>query len=378
MTWWGIIYVGLLFIKIFFLNIAPLVEGLYGFKFNGLYVLFYFAGSYVLASSAEIRRALSFSGWMLFVTALYGLKQFLFGFTAFEQKWLDSITFTTLRIEGVVRPFSTYVSPATLSDGMCILLLLGSLFLAIPAAGAKWKGLLFSGAAFLPLLLATVRTSWAASAAGLFFFWAFLRLRQGWPRWLLFAVTLFACLGYLTRNDSGAEAQSAAFSQNLRGGEKTASSVLITSRTKALANPLQEYSIQKRMEIWGEIWFFAVLNPLGRGQGTHGYAHSYYFQVLGEIGFPGLIAFFVILFFGFKRGFQILARNPDPETAELARFCLTLLFVFGILNLTGSHLHSNPGDIFFWFSLGILARLHQLTSGEKSEPVPTVQESGHG
>ncbi len=369
LTLWIIIYDLLLFIKIFFLNQGSIVEGLYGYKFNGLFVLFFFASSYVLDSLVSLRRALNFSAWALLITALHGTNQFFFGFTGFEQKWLDSITFTTLRIEGIVRPFSTYVSPAAMADGMSILILIGSFYIARPLFATKAKGLLWTGVAVLPLLIATVRTSWAATVAGLLFFWIFLRLRQGWIRWVLLLIVTVAIVGLVTRSDSTADSQNTTLASNLRGDSKKVTSILITNRTQALANPLQEYSIQKRMQIWTEIWYFAIRNPLGRGQGTHGYAHSYYFQVLGEIGFLGLFAFLIILFLSFKKGFQIIQGAQDPEIADLARFSMSLIFIFCILNITGTHLHSNPGDVFFWFTVGILSRLHSLTFPAPKSPL---------
>ncbi len=370
LTRWLLIYEALLFGKIFFLNQGGVVEGLYGYKFNGLFVLFYFAGSYVLEGHAEIRKILNFGGWMLAVTAVYGIKQFLFGFTSFEQRWLDSITFTTLRIDGVVRIFSTYVSPAAMADGMSILLLLGSWALMRKSLLGRFQGLVFSALSVAPLVLATVRTSWAAAAAGLLFFWCFLRLRQGWLRWTLFVLVLVSVVVYATHSDSTADTQNTAFAHDLSAGKESKTDILITNRTEALANPLGEYSIQKRFQIWQEIWYFAVRNPLGRGQGTNGYAHSYYFQVLGEIGFPGLFVFLVLIFLGFKRGFQIVRQTRDPEVAETARFGMTLLFVFSILNLTGTHLHSNPGNVYFWFTLGMLAQLYRRCREEAPAPQP--------
>ena len=144
--------------------------------------------------------------------------------------------------------------------------------------------------------------------------------------------------------------------------------------------------MQRRLEIWAEILVQSRHHPFGRGQGTHGYAHSYYFQLLGEVGYPGLFLFLGILFLGFRRGFEVISVSPDSEAAEQARWGMSLLFVFSILNLTGTHLHSNPGDVFFWFTVGMLARLRSETCGpaaadpDSSAPaVPAVPaRSGHG
>lgn len=352
-----LLYASLLFVKVFFLNQGSIEEGLYGFKFNGLYVLFYFAGSYVIAHAKGLIRTLHWASFALMLSALWSIKQVTLGFSAFEQKWLDSITFTTLRIEGVVRPFGTFVSPAAMADAMCLLLMLGAFYIAYRRALSPLWGFFLVCLSIMPLLIATVRTSWVGAAAGLFFFCFYLRIDRAWIKGLILSTALIGLIGVLGRSDHQSDSQNAALSAKISGSSLT--DVMIRKRTAALANPLQEYSVRKRMQIWTEIWYYALQKPLGRGQGTQGYAHSYYFQVLGEIGFPGIFAFLGILVFAFIRGFQVLRLKPARDELELARLFLSILFMFSILNLTGTHLHTNPGDLYFWFSVGGLAQLYR-------------------
>jgi O-antigen ligase len=367
-------YAFFLFLKVFFLNEGTIESGLYGFKFNGLYVLFYFAGSYVIDQARGMIKVLLWGALALALSALWSLKQITFGFSDFEQKWLDSITFTTLRIEGVVRPFGTFVSPAAMSDAMCILIMLGAFFIGYRRGLSIFWGGMLIGLALIPLLIATVRTSWIGCAAGLFFLGFFLRVEKLWLKSLIISFMLLGVVAVLTKGDSKADSQNAALSSKINGSSMT--DVMIRNRTAALANPMQEYSIRKRMEIWGEIWYFAQRKPFGRGQGTQGYAHSYYFQILGEIGFPGIISLFGILFFAFRRGFQILRLNPPHEDAELTRYFMSLIFMFVILNLTGTHLHTNPGDVFFWFSVGGLSQLYRNARQRLHDnPIPIIHSS---
>jgi hypothetical protein len=362
-----IAYVILLFLKIFMGNIGSTVEGFYGFKFNGLYVMFFFAGSYILLTAGETRRLLGFVSWIMLVTAAYGIKQIIFGFSSFEQKWIDSIVFTTLKIEGVVRPFSTYASPAAMSDGMTILFMAGVYWIVARGRHMTLFGVMLTGASVAPLLIATVRTNWLAVVAGLFFYLVFLRIRK---LWIKIAITLFMAAGLVVFASKGGDAasqdQNTALTAQLTRKDKSLSEIMITSRTHALANPLQEYSVQRRMQTWEEIIYFSLRYPLGRGQGSTGYAHSYYFQVLGEIGFPGLIIFLFILILCFQRGLRVIGKSDDPETVELTRFLLTVIFMISILNVTGTHLHTSPGDIFFWFGAGAISRFYRRLPSEKS------------
>jgi hypothetical protein len=377
-------YVALLLVKVFAGNSLDAQSALYGFKFHGLYVMFFFAGSYVLTGFRQTRRVIAFVSWMLLLTAAYGVKQILFGFTAFEQKWMDSITFTTLYIEGVVRPFSTFLSPATLADGMTILLFTGAYWAVSGGRKRMLPGLLLAAAAIWPLLIATVRTNWLAAAAGLAFYLGYLRIRKGWAKGAALAAGMILVVGVLFRSGDGAsEYQSAALQSQLSAGNRSVSDIMIRNRTQALANPLKEYSMQKRLQTWSYIWNRAVHQPFGHGTGTTGYAHSFYFQLLGEAGFPGLLLFLAILFLSFRRGFRLIASARDPAVAELARYLVTLVFILSILNLTGTHLHTPPGDIFFWFALGCIHRFHRFhleeaaaeaeekaAGGSRGSPVP--------
>jgi hypothetical protein len=363
-----VVYTLLLFIKVFVGTQLGVQESLYGFKFNGLYVFFFFAGSYILRSYRETRSLFGYSSWLLFITALYGINQILFGFTSFEQKWLDSITFTTLRIEGVVRPFSTYVSPAAMSDGMTMLFILGIYWMLTKGKHLKPFGLMLTLSSIAPIMIATVRTNWLALGAGIFFYLVYLRIKRTWVQWAVIILMVGGIVGVSAKGGGtgkgGSMAQNAVISAKLNKHNPNLTETMITNRTAALANPLQEYSVQKRMETWTGILFTSLIFPLGKGQGTTGYAHSYYFLVLGEIGYPGLICFLAIVFVGFYRGMKVIANAKDKETAELMRMIVTIVFMLSVLNLTGTHLHTPPGDIFFWFSMGCISRFYRTWRDE--------------
>jgi len=373
-------YFLLLLVKVFAGSQVGVLEGLYGFKFNGLYVFFFFAGSYILTTFDETRKVLGWSSWMLLITALYGMKQILFGFAAFEQKWLDSITFTTLRIEGVVRPFSTYASPAALSDGMTILFLIGAYLMFSRGRNLFLFGALIAVAAVPPLLIATVRTNWMALLAGIFFYAVFLRLNHKWVKFGVVAAMVAGLAAYALKEDApseGSVTHTAVLAAQSGKNERGLTDVMIKNRTSALVNPLKEYSVQKRIDTWKGILITSWYFPLGKGQNTTGYAHSYYLQVLGEIGYPGLILFLSILAMGLYRGMKVIRHSRDKDLAEFARLLVTIIFVISILNLTGTHLHTPPGDVFFWFSLGCISRFYRRMQAER-QATPAGRDGNPG
>ena len=136
--------------------------------------------------------------------------------------------------------------------------------------------------------------------------------------------------------------------------------VMITNRTKALANPIQEDSFQKRVETWDIIIKEVYYNyPLGKGLGTTSYAHSFYFQILGELGYLGLLLFLLILYMVIRRGIILIRFSTNHDTKLLATALTSILLIICLLNITGTHLNSHPSDIIFWIACGFISQLYR-------------------
>jgi hypothetical protein len=74
----------------------------------------------------------------------------------------------------------------------------------------------------------------------------------------------------------------------------------------------------------------------------------------------------------------VIARSKDKEVVELMRMFSTLIFMLTILNITGTHLHTPPGDIFFWFTMGCISRFYrQWREQEASETAIAPAEAAH-
>jgi hypothetical protein len=238
-------------------------------------------------------------------------------------------------------------------------------------------GILLIGSCIAPLLIASVRTNWLGAGVGVFFYLVFLRLKNKWFKIAVIAIMAGGLLGYLVKGGGGEGGyqRNAAIRARLASKGPNLTESMIKNRTAALANPLQEYSVQKRMETWTEIVYTSFYVPFGKGQGTTGYAHSYYFLVLGEIGYPGLLCFLAILIVAFYRGMSVIGKSKDEGMRELCRLLVTILFMITVLNLTGTHLHTPPGDIFFWFSVGCISRFYREI---REAPAPAAAASAYG
>jgi O-antigen ligase len=107
---------------------------------------------------------------------------------------------------------------------------------------------------------------------------------------------------------------------------------------------------------------------LGRGLGTLN-ADSLYVTYLAEFGYPGFI-FIIGIFCAFIiRGMKALHTLSDPRSIIMAKGIICMDMSFALMNLTGTHIHAFPGDVYFWFWNGVLmsiqaldARLNQETS----------------
>jgi hypothetical protein len=86
-------------------------------------------------------------------------------------------------------------------------------------------------------------------------------------------------------------------------------------------------------------------------------ADSLYMTYLGEFGYPGLL-FIIFLVIGFiMSGLRTLGTLSDPRAEVLVKGVIVMDMVFALMNITGSHIHSFPGDMYFWFFNGVMINI---------------------
>jgi len=104
----------------------------------GLFVgplIWFFVGQR-LADLVTLRRLLRLLACIALIVAAYGLKQMIFGFSSFEQRWIDSklSVYSALSINGKIRPFSTFASAAEYS----YFLVIGAVLFATRLRAERW------------------------------------------------------------------------------------------------------------------------------------------------------------------------------------------------------------------------------------------------
>jgi len=348
-------------IRTFLLNSLPLPEAVMQFHFYGPAVLFYFIGS-LFAHRNDIHKTI----WTITIitglaAALYGMKQLLAGYSEAEKIWFSSISFTTLFIKGLARPFSFFQSPASFADYM-LLSIVGLLFLANRSnTRPKYPLFLLLIPYCYAALITSVRSNWIGVILAFVLWFLILRVRGVKNRLIMICAivtgsVLFQTLDFAMQFHSGF---SSIFSSLGEGFNREYLELLVTQRTGALANPFQEYSLLSRIALWKHLIVLSAdpLNAvMGRGIGAIN-ADSLYINYLAQLGYPGMIFIVMFVVVTIKCGFNLIDRSSSPEVVLLARTITLMNIVFAVINLTGTHIHAFPGDVYFWFWNGVLMKL---------------------
>jgi hypothetical protein len=145
--------------------------------------------------------------------------------------------------------------------------------------------------------------------------------------------------------------------------------LLVTERTNALSNPFQEYSMVSRMALWKFIVsssFDLQLGFFGRGLGVIS-ADSLYMTYLANFGYPGLFLVVAIIIIFIRNGFLVIDNSKNEFVQIMAKAVVTMNIVFAIINITGSHIHTFPGDTYFWFWNGVLMGMWSRLDKQEEE-----------
>ncbi|KMQ52005.1 Membrane protein of EXOQ family, involved in exopolysaccharide production [Chitinispirillum alkaliphilum] len=348
--------------RTFVFNSNQLREGVLNLRFYAPQVLMFFIGITFSKDFKMLKKLWLITFLIAFITAMYGINQLFWGYSEAERIWFSSISFTSLFIEGMARPFSTFQSPAAFADYLQ-LGIIAVLILYSWSNSAKGKFfLLFIPLFFYGILITSVRSNWAGMVISLLVWFTILAVKGNKRR---LAVLVVMILAYF-----GAQFIQLGFEENpfLRSApvvysrmqERDYISMLVTDRIGALVNPFVEYSMVSRLALWRYV-FASSLNPLyailGRGTGTFS-SDSIYFDYLAQFGYPGLLFIISLIAAFIIYGIRLIDSSKDRSVIVLAKGITVFNITFAIINFTGTHIHSFPGDSYFWFWNGVLVSLY--------------------
>lgn len=368
---WIFFYFFYLLLRVFFLNSLPLAEALMKYRFYGPTVLLFFAGILFGKDIILLKNIWYITIFSGIIAALYGVKQLIMGYFEFEKLWFSSISFTTLFIKGIARPFSFFQSPAAFADFM-LLAMTGVIIIINSTKKFSNRYLLI----FIPLfvyalLITSVRSNWIGALV-ILFLWIFLssinnlRLRFGF---ILFLAALFISLQFVESylNDKNEIQNISTVVSGKTNNEYF--DLLVKQRAGALSNPFDEHSLLSRLALWKFLLtssFDPILAVWGRGLGVLS-ADSLYFTYLAEFGYPGMIFIIVLTIVLIMKGFYVLDNSKDSSVIAIAKGVTIMNVAFGIINITGTHIHGFPGDVYFWFWNGVLIHFYNVLKNKNRD-----------
>jgi O-antigen ligase len=302
-----------------------------------------------------------FKLWILLslVGATYALKQEIFGFTAFEQKWLDAdpVLSSLYFIDEHWRKFSIFADPVTFSYNMIISSVLCFCLLSAPIKA--WKKVVLSLLSILFIVAMVYSGTRGAyilipAALGLYLILKFTR------RALLVGSVLAFVLAvavYMPTSNPTMRRFQSAFS------------------------PSKDASYNVRKDNQKMIQPYILSHPFGGGLGATGVwgqrfsPHSQlanfppdsgYVRVAVELGWVGLMIFCIFMFVVLYTGITNYYKIQDPE---LKTFCLAMVlivFCLHIGNFPQEALVQYPNNLLFYLAIALINATLLIDNKKKS------------
>ena len=274
------------------------------------------------------------------VVALYGYKQFLFGWFPFEESWLEVAGYTALKVYNEIRPVSVFNSGSEYAHYLGLATIIGWVYVLYARARAKLIPLLAVAFLYVNLFIESARGVIVTVTLALAVV-TIMRTRTKWQKGITF---LLVCLSFVA----------------LYFGilDLNTDSDLIYHSVRGLTDPLAEDStLLGHVHLMVDGFITGFTNPLGYGLGiTSMAATKFSGKVIGSevdlsnqfiaTGLVGGILYVLIVWKALVQSWR-LAKEGSP----------VFLIIFGILIaeigqwLTGGHYAVVP---IVWMMIGFL------------------------
>jgi O-antigen ligase len=346
--------------RVFVFNTQPLTQSLAKFKFYGPPALFFFVGVVYAFSFSHLRRFWQITIGMGIVAAVYGYKQLYFGYSEAEKLWFASVKFSTLFIGDIARPFSFFQAPVAFADYMQLSIIGILIFFEL-----KWSGRILLSLLpllFYAVLITSVRSSWIGVIATFVIWMVLFRIkgnkrRIGAIAGFALAFILSEIISDLAGSGIGINALVSFIASAMPQQQYV--DLLVTNRATAIYDPLGEHSLLSRFMLWKYLLTSSaqpIKAIMGRGLGALK-ADSLYFTYLAEFGYPGLLCILALFGVFIRNGLRLIDTSKSKTAVALAKGITAMNIVFALVSVTGTHIHYFPGDVYFWFWNGVLAKL---------------------
>jgi O-antigen ligase len=273
------------------------------------------------------------------VIAVYGIFQYFFPLTSWDQNWLGSVTFGSIGApeQGHIRIFATLNSPATLAA----ILAFGILSVVSSDKARALRPLLIGVFAFA-LALTFVRAVWLAFVVALLVYAASAGVRRPARVVAIVAVLVAASIAA-----GGSNSTAAAF----------------VSRLTTLGSLGQDTSANARLQTANEVTPQILGHPLGEGLGRAGVASRLagaqpgatnldldngYLALGLQVGVIGLLLILAAAAWAISLAARAARLARGSPTSSL---CLSILLFGVVMHLSGDALYGVVGAV-FWYVAG--------------------------
>jgi hypothetical protein len=326
---------------------APLVNGVGKWKLVIPYFVCFYLGERLLANTAALRSTLKVLAATVGVAALYGIWQFFFGLTSFEQSWLwgghtSLAPETVLYGNDISRVFSFYSDPGTFGYVLaCVGVLL--LFSRRSFGQHWWNSWLLLGLMGAAMLATVARSAWLLVCFG--------GITWLWTQWQTKRARKIVLLAGLVAGLAGTGWWVISFAGNLDNPLLARAAVLGTygSRTNGFQN-LLDLGIYRSVAGQGVATMPGSFRDIsGSGVEDPFVAHDYFTESLYEIGWIGVGLFLFIIVR------TLVGRSPSylgplgPALKFLVWSVPFIAILFG-----GSLLLVRPVTTLLWAGAGML------------------------
>ncbi|MEL6717808.1 MAG: O-antigen ligase family protein [Bacteroidota bacterium] len=330
---------------------APSIKGwAYAVRSLALWLIIYFVAFHAITSLRFIKRFLILTTALMFLSALYGLKQEYLGFSSQEMAWLqaDPLRYQLYFTWSRLRVFSLFADPTSFGIAMAY----WGVFCLIMALGKfkMWKRLALIFAAvlmFLSMAYTGSRTPVLMVAIGAVFY-VLMNLKL---ETIIVGVFLVMVGGVFAL-------------------KSTSNPVIF--RIQSAFKPQDDSSMQLRLKNQMFIQPYIQSHPMGAGLATIGVwgrrfnpnswladfaPDSAYVRVAVECGWIGLIIYLALFFVALRTVIRYYYRVKDPNIKLIYLGLANVIFLITIANYPQEAAYMLPTNLVFNVILAIIVRL---------------------
>jgi len=368
-----IIYIWMLYNLLQVINPnAPSIKGwAYAVRSLALWLIIYFVAFHAIKNLRFVKRFLILTTALMFLSALYGLKQEYIGFSGQEMAWLqaDPLRYQLYFTWSRLRVFSLFADPTSFGIAMAY----WGVFCLIMALGKfqTWKRILLVVAAvlmFLSMAYTGSRTPVLMVAVGAVFY-VLMNLKL---ETIIVGVFLVMLGGVFAL-------------------KSTSNPVIF--RIQSAFKPQDDSSMQLRLKNQMFIQPYIQSHPMGAGLATIGVwgrrfnpnswladfaPDSAYVRVAVECGWIGLIIYLALFFIALRTVIHYSYRVKDPTIKLIYLGLANVIFLITIANYPQEAAYMLPTNLVFNVILAIIVRLKDFDSVyQEKEHESKQQEVSH-